>query len=559
MSGLKIHSISLDKESWENVPPIVHKSFHVFSTNMSSIKRWTDRTDDRLKALTDQCHQNETHLESTDETLKSTQVQLQELSAEYHNMSEQSAKEFHTFTSCIKQLLEATLAFFARFVTSFGAGDLEALKQDLDFAPVDGDGELDTLEHLQDLCGRLGVHLEGINDAFHVWGTWRSQSETTGQKMQSWVGELHRAFESTRERLLTWREMLKESSHAVDSLSSALSSTQNDVRRLQATQVRREDVDAVVDGCAQELQGLHSQTEERLGSLATTLEKHTVDFEAALKETEHQFDDLVYQRCNELAQGVERQLNPINAYLNTMHVKADTLRVELDGVCDQLPRLMSCIDEVSNQLNVCDGEGKQRAAELSGLVDNLARGATESREKGKADHLSITNTIQSLRREVDDHVSDLRMGLNNAVEALESVKQDDLSSFSRDLSHLEQKVAKWVHATPLPAKMSEARLYALEAKLAEEMESRLQLEETVREDRARTMYVRSADAGCLPSLEKRMPSARPVSDSGHSGHRSARHSKGSTASRGYDRGSIPSAGHERVSHQRNSDLELVVS
>mmetsp|Transcript_128705 Transcript_128705/g.223206 ORF Transcript_128705/g.223206 Transcript_128705/m.223206 type:complete len:551 (+) Transcript_128705:96-1748(+) len=522
MSGLKIHSIPSDKESWENVPPIVHKSFHVFSTNMTSIKRWTDKTDDKLKTIIEQHQHVESRLSATDDSLRETQVRLQELSAEYHAMEAQGKKEFHTFTSCIKQLLDGTLDFFARFVTSFGAdAGLEALGQES--APEDG--ELDTLEHLQVLCSRLGVHLECIKDAFDIWGNWRSQSEEKGKTIQTWVEELHHAFESTRERLLTWREMLKESSYAVDSLSSALSATQNDVRRLQATQVRREDVEEAVDECAKELRELNSQTGERLDGVAMNLDKSTVDFEDSIKDMESRFDQLVFSRCNDLAQGVERQLNPINAYLNTMHVKADTLRVELDGVCEQLPKLMNCIDDVSTRLTVCDGEGKERSSELSGMVEDLKQGATEGREKGEADRISLTDSIQDLRHEFDDHVTDLRMGLDSAVQALESVKQEELSNVTRDLSNLEQKVARWVHATPLPAKMSEARLYSLEAKLAEEMESRLQLEETVKEERAKGLWMRSSDAGSLPSLGKRMPSAPPGSS--QSARRSTRYSKGS--------------------------------
>jgi len=41
---------------------------------------------------------------------------------------------------------------------------------------------------------------------------------------------------------------------------------------------------------------------------------------------------------------------------------------------------------------------------------------------------------------------------------------------------LQQQVSKWVQAHPLPAKVSEARLYSLEARLAEETNARLNIE-----------------------------------------------------------------------------------
>eukprot|EP00971_Amphidinium_carterae_P160517 3182241-Amphidinium_carterae.1 len=41
-------------------------------------------------------------------------------------------------------------------------------------------------------------------------------------------------------------------------------------------------------------------------------------------------------------------------------------------------------------------------------------------------------------------------------------------------------VRRWVHAHPLPAKISEARLYSLETRLAQEMDARLQFEDRMR-------------------------------------------------------------------------------
>lgn len=524
MSGLKIHSIPSDKESWENVAPIVHKSFHVFSTNMSNIKRWTDKTDDKLKHMSEQHQQIESRLNATDDSLRETQVRLQELVAECRSVEAQGKKECDTFSACIKQLLDATTEFFDRFVTAFGAdAALKASEQE----PELEDGELDNLRHLQVLCSRLGVHSAWIKDAFDVWSSWRLQAQEELTSIKSWVDQLHHSFESTRERLLTWREMLKESSYAVDSLSSSLSETQSDVRRLQSTKMTREDLDEAVGACATELRELNSQTEQRLDGVSHNLETSTAAAEDSIKDLETRFEMLVFQRCNDLASGVERQLNPITAYLNTMHVKADTMRVELDGVHEQLPKLSANIDDVSTQLNVCDGEGKQRSSELSGMLADLTQLANGNREKGEADRMHLTGSIHELRVEFDDRVSELRAGLDSALQALETVKQGELSNVARDLSSLEQKVARWVHATPLPAKMSEARLYSLEAKLAEEMESRLQLEELVKEDRGKGMWMRGSDGGGLPSLEKRGPSAPPSSS--QSARRSARYSRGRTS------------------------------
>merc|ERR1712054_399955 len=88
--------------------------------------------------------------------------------------------------------------------------------------------------------------------------------------------------------------------------------------------------------------------------------------------------------------------------------------------------------------------------------------------------------------------------------ALDAVQNGELSSLGTNLASLEQKAAKWVHCSQLPAKMSEARLFALESKLADEAECRLHLEEAMKE-RGPSREASAPSRGPLPAL----PSSRP--------------------------------------------------
>merc|ERR1711920_675315 len=80
-----------------------------------------------------------------------------------------------------------------------------------------------------------------------------------------------------------------------------------------------------------------------------------------------------------------------------------------------------------------------------------------------------------------DQIGAVRVSLEGTAETLESVRRGQVASLAKDLTSLEQKVAKWVHAHPLPAKISEARLYALEARLSQETDARLHLEYSFKE------------------------------------------------------------------------------
>ena len=202
MSGLKVHPIDLSKEAWENVPPVVFKQFHIVSTNFTNIKKWTDRTDDKLQELRNKDQESEERLDGLDTSLSATQEQLQRVSDEVDAMKEQSNREFHTFTSCIKQLLDATLAYYERFVKSFDCEHLEHEHLDLK-----SEEHTDELEVLMVLCRHLDGHLSHIGAAFDNWTKFRHDMEEKNGFVRLKVGELQKASNLTRERLLSWRKI----------------------------------------------------------------------------------------------------------------------------------------------------------------------------------------------------------------------------------------------------------------------------------------------------------------------------------------------------------------
>merc|ERR1712187_622496 len=112
--------------------------------------------------------------------------------------------------------------------------------------------------------------------------------------------------------------------------------------------------------------------------------------------------------------------------------------------------------------------------------------------------------ITELRNEFDGRLGGLAMALHKTADDLEGVREGELTTLAGDLITLEQKVAKWIHAHPLPAKISEARLYALEARLSQETDARLHLEYSFKGIRAHggTMTPRSNDSQnfALPQL-----------------------------------------------------------
>lgn len=474
MTGLRILPITLDKDAWENVPSIMYKSFHALSTNMSNIKKWADKQEEKAKAASELQQQIEGRIDATGEQLKATQGRLQELTTALQESAEENRHETDALAACIGQLLQSTRALFSNLGHAFGVDLTWSPEEQSAMAALQGgEGGMEELRTLG--CG-LEAHLDSLKVVFDQWGAWRDTQEKRQDSMQGTIEELRLAAERTRERLLTWREMLKESSHAIESLGASLAGTQGVVQELQATQVQSHDVEEAVNRRAYELEELHDQTEKRVDGISECVQHHMLDVEALIKETRRQTDDRITEHGLQVSQTLERSLNPVNAYLNTMHVKADVVRVELDNLNALTPKLSSSIEDVAAELRRSDTASSSRAVELGDRVDTLVQSVTDLGAKGEAQNAALSDGLGGLSRDLGEQIGVVRSSLGETAHALESTRRGELASLTKDLAFLEQKVAKWVHAHPLPAKVSEARLYALEARLGQETDARLHLE-----------------------------------------------------------------------------------
>merc|ERR1712232_1024234 len=65
------------------------------------------------------------------------------------------------------------------------------------------------------------------------------------------------------------------------------------------------------------------------------------------------------------------------------------------------------------------------------------------------------------------------------MDTIGALKTQEVQSLQESFLTLERKVSQWIHAAPLPVKVSEARLYSVEAQLAREIEARWLLEDNL--------------------------------------------------------------------------------
>ncbi|CAK9035885.1 unnamed protein product [Durusdinium trenchii] len=498
MASLNISKMVLDKDSWENIPPMVFKSFQTTNTNMFAIKKWADFYESRAKSQTEFLTKMEEKLTSMEHNLGSLQERMlngeQNLASESDTVRQQALTCAHTF-----QRMEACLALvFRQLGQTFGvhidcAGPPEPASA---ASPLPGSAEEPEGEEREEreeeaekpdgvslmktsLLG-LEKELEAVKMAFDKWREGHAEDEQRYETIQSSIQDLQHASGESQGSISTCQELLEEHSRASESLRAELAQTQASVQELHSTRVQQEDVEAAIQQNNEELEAQSRKTDDAVDRLGRRLEEHVSEVQRLVSEMGRQTDERVEDYSNQVAKMVEGHMNPLNAYLNTMHVKIDVIRVDLDKLKDQAPRFAASIEQVTKKLQDVEEVHESKSSELNGSMEDLRETMAKNVERHDGQHGQLSKSMKELSQDLERRLVETRSFAERTSESLELVKQEDLSGLARELLILDQKVAKWVHSTPLPARISEARLYSLEARLADEMDARIAFECKVR-------------------------------------------------------------------------------
>merc|ERR1712107_526337 len=122
------------------------------------------------------------------------------------------------------------------------------------------------------------------------------------------------------------------------------------------------------------------------------------------------------------------------------------------------------------------------------LLENSAKNTANQGEM-------FTTFVRKISDELSDRINAVCSSLHDVSRNLQETKSNELQSLSRDVRSLEQKFDHWVDIFPLPAKISEARLFALEVRQEEEFNARLEIEERMKSKRSPPRLPRLLVAG----------------------------------------------------------------
>lgn len=506
MASLKVNQIQDDKEAWENIPPIITNSISALSDNFKFVKQWAVKNEKAEKEEKQRRLELEEKVKQTNQRLEAAQERLKFLFAYANSLYAHQRRDCRTITACVQRHLGATRSHFKCMGSAFGVDKI------VDTNEV-ANHELGDLQVLVSECGMLDAQLQMLDEAFLNWENSRNAQSGKINTLEEAAKELRLEGERTHERLCSWRETIRENGFAVKSLNDMLAKAQDEVDDLRDTKVSHNDLSEALGEKHKEL--LDAISKEMLNRAAVTdkLDLRCDDLYSKLDMHVHETDQRMDKHNADVMGIMESTLNPVTAYLNSMHVKADDVKAKLNVIQKQVPVLETGLDEARNFIKQLEEYDHNQFLLHNGRIEGLEGCVEKHNEQFREERAFFFSSIQNSKNEVNARVDEVNDRFKQSYDVQED-QANRVVNLEDSLSQLQQKVAKWVHTQPLPVKVSEARIFALEARINEEIDRRLQLEARVETPAltATPAYSRPPTSqGVAPGLPKLSKTAGPPS------------------------------------------------
>lgn len=466
---LVIHEIIQEKELWEGVSQIVYSSFKNVANTMHNIKRWTERTEFEQREAEKERKEFRNRLNEVERQVKNNSARqnflLMYASALFGRMHKRTTSQ----KKYMKQQIDTSQAFYRNFCSFLG---------------VEGMGEnpyaagIEPEQFRAELTGQAELTLDS------AFGSWREKWERAEQdemQTRSTLDELRELSERSREKLIAWRETLHSNAYLVESLSDSLLSTQNDLTHMRQSQVTPEQIEQIIGDTSDQIGVRVQEVAGGLDDLKGALSSDRKAWNQRLDSVGKEVDDRVDRHQTEVMAVLKKNINPMTAYLNSIHVKVDSARHRLGELDVKVPELQKGLGKAVEDLERKGDETSSRFKGMRKQLEDLLDRVDGHDGKFREERDFWQSSVLASAEDVGGRVGDLGESLAKLQEVVDSMEQERVVEVEQAVATLDSKVSKWVQARPLPAKISEARLFALESRLNEETDARHDLEARLEE------------------------------------------------------------------------------
>lgn len=476
---LKVLTVKDDKESWENVAPIVFKAVSACHTNFQNTKKWTEKMEATQKKANEAHMELEARVDAGDAALVETRDGLETLRKEIHSSIEEQGAVLEETRGRVGQLLVNCGTVFKLIFEALLTGCGETV-QEGHFAVGEAENPVASTTKVPDAAEARDDAFEASMNSFTSAVTrWNAFQSVDFQRRIQWQAEFADMKETTQktvESMSEWQGKLAQTIQSVEEMGTNLAGTSNVVEELRATQVRMEDVDEAINACVRDMQEWIDRAERRVENVAERSNAHAANAEQLIGQARKQTEDRVDESSAQVTRMVEKNMSTVNAYLNRMHVKGDDLRSDLNSLISKIPRLTESVKGLNSEIAKIDATNLVQIEVLRASVSDISS-TLESLKSHSEDRCSdFSASLNNVQQGVESQLAEMKACISNTSLELTTLRSEEVSRVARNLISLEHKVAKWVHAMPLPAKVSEARLFSLESRLAQETDARMNIE-----------------------------------------------------------------------------------
>lgn len=463
--GLNVIDLHLEKEDLKEISPALMTAFKNTAINMQRIKQWSEKIEAAMVEAQAQDVNKQQRLGQLESNFEKFQKQVQFLFVYTTSLFSRARQSTMEQASQLQRHAEVNSSFISQFCGFFGVK-----------TKVSPETHNATTQGNSNAVLASGLEVDTFSECFARWQGRKNEEERQTENVVSSIQELRIINDRTRERMLAWRDTVSANAHLIEALTATSTTAQNELQLLKAQNVPIKKIESMIQEALEQWKGQVDKNmkhiEENRNFMRAAAAKLAEENRATWTEMEQRFE----QHGVETIALMKKNIAPMNAYLNSMHVRTDAMQQQLKELDNRLPELeakfLSMVEDIRQRHDDQSIETQRSTA----LVGQLRQNMEEQHMELECEKQAWAMELKDTSKQFHEHLEDLSGSVEQIRNGLQSLEKGRFEKMTHALRSLDQKVTTWIGNNSLPAKISEARLYALESKLNEEAKSRFKLE-----------------------------------------------------------------------------------
>jgi len=473
--GVNVIELHFDKDEWKDVPPALMTAFKNTATNNMSLKRWSEKMESAMLDVQAQNVEQQRRIQQLESNFGKCKMQLQFLFVYVTSLFSRAHRNNADQESKLRRHAEVNGSFISQFCNFFGVSP--TVPAGKSYAPgLNATNSRNLTRKASDTIMESGSEDLTFSACFEIWQKQRSEAERHTENMVNSIQDLHIVSDRTRERMIAWRDTMSENAHLMEALSGSATTAHNELQILKAQNVPINSIRSLIQEARGQVEAQVCTVTQSIEDMRKRVDKQDASIEERLSMMHKETQQSLGQHGEEMAGLMKKNIDPMSSYLNAMHVKADAMQEQLDGIDKRLPEMQAQLQAYHRLLEAEHDQHLLDSQTTKELLDELQQSVEQQRKQLQDERRTSITELDNATKQLHERLEDLGSRVQQVREGMQTLEKGRFEKMTHALSTLDQKVAAWISNNALPAKISDARLYTLESRLNEEATRRFKLE-----------------------------------------------------------------------------------